>query len=98
MYRKWRNYNKLLQGGPISSYLLILVLEIVFLLTKESKKTNGLKIFDKTFLYAAYADDTTFFLKDLKSVIQIMNIFDTFSKFSGLKLNKSKFDIAGNVP
>ena len=48
------------QGDPISAYLFILVLEIIFLFTKGSKKINGLNIFDKTFLYAAYADDTTF--------------------------------------
>ena len=70
-------------------------MEIVFLFTKESKKINCLNIFDKTFLYTAYADDTTFFLKDTKSVIELMNIFDTFSKFSGLKPNKSKCEIAG---
>ena len=50
------------QGDPISAYLFILVLEIVFLFTKESKKINGLNMFDKTFLYTAYADDTIFFL------------------------------------
>ena len=83
------------QGDPISAYLFILVLEIVFLFTKESKKINGLNIFDKTFLYTAYADDTTFFLKDTKSVIELMNIFDTFFNFSGLKPNKSKCEIAG---
>ena len=82
------------QGDPISAHLFILVLEIVFLFTKESKKINGLNIFDKTFLYTAYADHTTFFLKDKKSVVELMNIFDTFSKFSGLKPNKSKCDIA----
>ena len=83
------------QGDLISAYLFILVLEIVFLFTKESKKINGLNIFDKTFLYTAYADDTTFFLTDTKSVIELMNIFDTFLKFSGLKPNKSKCEIAG---
>ena len=49
------------------------------------------------FLYTAYADETTFFLKDTKSVIELMNIFDTFSKFSGLKPNKRKCEIAGIV-
>ena len=52
-------------------------------------------MFDKTFLYKACADDTTFFLKDVKSSIDLINIFDTFSKFSGLKPNKSKCEIAG---
>ena len=83
------------QGNPISAYMFMLVLEIVFLFTKESKKINGLNMFDKTFLYTAYAEGTTFFLKDTKSVIELMNIFDTFSKFSGLKPNKSKCEISG---
>ena len=83
------------QGDPISAYLFILVLEILFLFIKESKKINGLNIFDKTFLYTAYAEDTTFFLTDTKSVIELMNIFDAFSKFSGLKPNKSKCEMAG---
>ena len=55
---------------------------------------HTLTIFDKTFLYTAYADDTTFFLKDKKSVKELMNIFDTFSRFSGLKPNESKREIA----
>ena len=75
--------------------MFIFVLEIVFLFTKESKKINGLKIFDKTFLYTVHADDTTFFLKDKKPVVELIKIFDTFSKFSGLKSNKSKWEIVG---
>ena len=35
--------------------------------------------FDRTFPYTAYADDTSFFLKDEGSVKKLMNIFDTFS-------------------
>ena len=83
------------QGDPISAYLFIFVLEIVFLFTKESKKINGLNIFVKTFLYTAYPDGTTFLLKYKKSVIELMNIFDTFSKFSRIKQNKGKCEIAG---
>ena len=93
------NYYKLekctRQGDPISAYLFIHILEIVFLFTKESKKINGLTIFDKMFQYTTYTDNTTFFLKDTKSVIELMNIFPTFSKFSGLKPNKTKCEIAG---
>ena len=43
----------------------------------------------------AYAEDTTFFLKDKESVKKVMNVFDTFSIYSGLKPNKSKCKIAG---
>ena len=61
----------------------------------QNENINGLNIFENTFLYTAYADDTTFFLKDKKSVIELMKTFDIFSTFSGLKPNKSKSEIAG---
>ena len=80
------------QGDPISAYLFILVLEIVFNLIKENKDIHGLTFFDHTFLYTAYADDTTYYKEYVKKV---MNVFDTFSIYSGLKPNKSKCEIAG---
>ena len=46
-------------------------------------------------MYTAYADDTTFFVKSQTSVIEILKVFDKFSKISGLKPNKSKCEIAG---
>ena len=52
------------QGDSISAYLFILVLEIVFNLIKQNKDIHGLSLFDHAFLYTAYTDDTTFFLKD----------------------------------
>ena len=67
----------------------------MFNLIKQNKDIHDLTFFDHTFLYTAYADDTTFFLKDKESVKKVMNVFDTFSIFSGLKPNKSKCDIAG---
>ena len=56
---------------------------------------HGLTFLDHTFLYTAYADNSAFFLKDKESVKKVMNIFDTFSIYSGLKPNKSKCEIAG---
>ena len=82
------------QGDPISAYLLILVLEIIFQCIKENKNIKGLNIFNHIFLYTAYADDTTFFLKDKESLIEVMKTFDIFSSFSGLKPNKSKCEVA----
>ena len=79
------------QGDPISAYIFTLVLEIEFLFIMQNKNINGLNIFAKIFLCTAYEDDTTFFLKDEKSVIESM----TFSTVSGLKPNKSKCEIAG---
>ena len=83
------------QGDPISAYLFILVLEIVFLIIKKNKNIKGIDIFSHNFLYTAYADDTTFFLKDEKSVIEVMKVLDEFSLYSGLKPHRSKCEIAG---
>ena len=99
MHHKWRTYFKLDKGtrqcDPISAYLLILVLEIGFDLIKQNKDIHDLTFFDHTFLYTAYADDTTFFLKDKRPLKKVMNVFDTFSIYSGLKPNTLKCEIAG---
>ena len=42
----------------------------------------------------AYADESTFFLRDRKFVIELMNELNAFSNFSGLKPNKTKCEIA----
>ena len=83
------------QGDPISAYLFVLVLEIVFLLIQKNKKIHGLNIFNHTFLYTAYADDTTFVLSNQQSVTEVIKVFEQFSLFSGLKPNKSKCEVAG---
>ena len=46
-------------------------------------------------MYSAYADDTTFFLRDKRSITELINIFATFSKYSALKTNHEKYEIAG---
>ena len=83
------------QGDPISAFLFILALEILFLLIKTKSEIAGLTIFDHCFLYSAYADDTTFLLKDTISIKNMVNTFHLFSEFSGLKPNLSKCEITG---
>ena len=75
--------------------MIIIVLGIFFTSIKNNPKVTGLKISRHEFLYTAYADDTTFFFKDSKSVIELMNELNTFLNFSGLKPNKTKCKIAG---
>ena len=70
------------QGNPIAAYLFILVLEIFFIFVKINTRVKGLKIFRHKFLYTAYANDITFFLKDRKSIIELINELNTFSNFS----------------
>ena len=62
-----------LQEDPISAYLLILVLEIVFPVIKSNQNSDKLRIFEHNFLYNAYVDDMIFFecLKPNKSRCEI---------------------------
>ena len=46
------------------------------------------------FLFTAYADDPTFFFKDIASVIILVNTFKLFSCFFGLKPNVNRCEIA----
>ena len=82
------------QGDPISAYLLVLALEIFFILIKTNNDIQGLEIFNHEVLYTAYADDTTFFMKDLNSVKVILSSLDQFYTFSGLRPDLSKCEIA----
>ena len=51
------------QGDPGSAYLSILCLEVLFLLVKANDKIWSVNIFQCTYLYIAYAYDTTFLKK-----------------------------------
>ena len=83
------------QGDPISAYLFILALEVLFELIKNNDDIRGITIFNHAFLYTAFADDSTFSLNDLLSVKNLIDTFTVFSLFSGLKANFSKCEIAG---
>ena len=83
------------QGDSVSAYLFILCLEVLFLLVKANHKIRGLNIFQYTYLYTAYADDTTFFLKNKNSIRQLMETLSTFSQYFCLKPNYEKCEIAG---
>ena len=95
-YNKYFNLEKgARQGDPISAYLFILALKILFLFIKNDTWIKGIKVFDYVFLHMAYVNDSTFFLKDLASVKKLIDIFSYYSKCSALKPNFSKCEIAG---
>ena len=83
------------QGDPISAYLFIISLEVLFEMIKNDARIKPLDILNETFLYSAYADDATFFFNDLDSVKCLVNVLKDFYKFSDLKPNYEKCEIAG---
>ena len=64
------------QGDPPSAYLFILVLEIL--------------IYNREIKLSAYADDSSFFVVNTKSLRLIFNICESFEELSSLKLNLEK--------
>ena len=87
------NFKKVLD--PISAYLFILCLEIVFVLIKANKRVKGINILEHIYFYSAYADDATFFFRDKRSIKELINTVAIFSKYSGLKPNHEKYIITG---
>ena len=83
------------QGDPFSAYLFILMMEVLFTLINKNEKIQGLDILNYRFLYSTYADDSTFFLRNIDSVIELASTLKKFSSFSDLSLNMSNGEIAG---
>ena len=82
------------QGEPISAFLFILALEVLSILKKSKTEIEGMTIFNYNHLYSAYADDTSFFLKDIISGKHMVNTFYFFSYLSGLKTSLTKSENA----
>ena len=82
------------QGDPISTYLFVIALKDIFTLIKSKDNINGIDLYDYSFLFTAYADESSFFLKDNTSVRILVNTFKVFSCFSRLKPNINKRGIA----
>ena len=82
------------QSDPVTAYLFILCLEILFMLIKNSKNIKGIETFQNTFV-SAYEHDSDFFLRDKISINELMNTINYFLSFTGLKPSLSKCEVAG---
>ena len=83
------------QGDPISAYLFILVLEILFLQVKENEKIEGIIISSQKFLLSAFADDATYLVCDMDSIEELFRLHNEFEQFSTPKANREKTIICG---
>lgn len=65
---------------------------------RKNSNIKGISINDKTAIISQYADDATFFLRDVPSLEHLLDLLAVFSLFSGLLINvhKSHLLLLGN--
>jgi hypothetical protein len=78
------------QGCPISPYLFIIAVELLAIGIRENKNINGIKVNGSTLKITQLADDTTIFVSDIPSVIEVLSMFKSFELCAGLKMNVEK--------
>ena len=78
------------QGCPLSGTLFILVGEILAQLVRNNEKINGINIEGLIFKLKQFADDTTAFLRNWPSVVELFKVTKDFRAISGLSLNQNK--------
>ena len=78
------------QGDPLSPYIFILVMEILFIQIRDDNEINGFEIKDFHIKLSAYADDAYFFLRNVGSLSRIFQLFENFEEFSSLRINLGK--------
>ena len=82
------------QGDPISPYIFILAIEILFVMIQNDQDIKGITVSGLQIKVIMFADDTTFFLKDIHSLKKLENIISIYEKFTSLQLNNQKSEIA----
>ena len=78
------------QGCPLSAYLFIIAVEILAQKIRCNNNIEGVEVCGKVLKISQLADDTTCFLKNLKSLDTALVLFQQFEKCAGLKLNIEK--------
>ena len=78
------------QGDPLSPYLFIICLEILAINIRLDKDIHGIMVGNEEIKLETFADDMTAFLRDHASLDTLLNMVDSFSLHSGLKINFEK--------
>ena len=82
------------QGCPLSGILFFIDVEILSNAIKRSREIEGIQIDpNKSIKITQYVDDTTVFVKDIRSVHKLFDLLQQFKNCSGLRINQSKSEM-----
>ena len=83
------------QGDPLSAYLFILAIEMLFIYVRKCKEISGIEIFGYEFKLSPFADDATYFILNKHSIQQLVTQYSKFEEYSSLKVNADKTEVCG---
>lgn len=78
------------QGCCCSPTLFVLTVELLAIAVRKSQTIKSMVINGTTATISQYADDTTFIIKDVPSLHSLLDLLDSFTRFSGLEINPQK--------
>ena len=81
------------QGGPLSSSLFIIVLELLAISIRNNDQIRGIVVDGNEIKLVIFADDMTSFVRDKLSHRTLFDILKLFGTYSGLKVNHDKTEI-----
>ena len=85
------------QGCPLSGILFVIGVEILSNAIKRSREIReieGIQIDpNNSIKITQYADDTTIFVKDIRSAHGLFDLLQQFENFSGFRINQSKSEL-----
>lgn len=78
------------QGCCSSPTIFVIAVELLAIMVRRSLDIRGIDVFDHQVTISQYADDATFFLRDLPSLDALLLLLAAFASMSGLHFNKHK--------
>ena len=81
------------QGDPLSSYLFIIVLEILTISIRSNKNVQGIMVDGEEIKLELFADDLTAFLVNDTSLLKFLELLNSFGECSGLRINHDKSEM-----